>query len=242
MGLSSIGIGTAILGLAALGAAAAIHGSPLPQLHALPESVPDWISRAVGVFLAAGAIGAAFNRLAALGLAALWTSACVLALIAAIDARDLLAFVPVAEDAVFAGFAIWRWDEARGWLVLRLLFGVMLLLFGVIHLLHRDLIGALIPAWIPWRMHWPWLTGSLSLIAGAACVIGRGAAIAASAIGVMYLSWLAIVHAPRLRAAPESLFEWIFALTALTLGGIAFAVAGRVPSRTEQSSTVTDVG
>jgi hypothetical protein len=97
----------------------------------------------------------------------------------------------------------------------------------VIHLTQRDLIATLIPAWIPVRSYWPWLTGGVSVAAGLACLVGRGTTWGAGFIAFMYLAWLPLVHAPRLLGVPGSLFEWTFALTALALAGVALAVAAR---------------
>jgi uncharacterized membrane protein len=227
MKLTDVGAAIAIAAFAGLGLLELIHGSALPGLHPLYDSTPTWAVRGSGALLAAGAIAMLFTPAAALLVAALWLGAFALALVAAVSASEVLAWVPAAETIVFGAFAIWRWDDARGWLTLRLLLGVMLVLFGAIHLTQRDLIATLIPDWIPVRSYWPWLTGGVSVAAGSACLVGRGTTLGAGAVAFMYLAWLPLVHAPRLLGAPGSLFEWTFALTALALAGVAFAVAAR---------------
>jgi uncharacterized membrane protein len=227
MKLTDVGAAIAIAAFAGLGLVELIHGSALPGLHPLDDSTPTWVVRGSGALLAAGAIAMLFGPTAGLMVAALWLAAFALALAAASGASDVLAWPPAAETIVFSAFAIWRWDDARGWLILRLLLGAMLVLFGAIHLTQRDLIATLIPDWIPVRSYWPWLTGGVSVAAGLACLAGRGTTLGAGAIAFMYLAWLPLVHAPRLLGAPGSLFEWTFALTALALAGVAFAVAAR---------------
>lgn len=222
------GIWICLSALFALGALEAVCGDPLPGLHAFPETTDEWLVRASGAFLALSAAAAfAQPHIGALPLALSWVWACVLAAIAALGSpTDLLGYVPVAEMAAFVAFALWRRDERRAWPVMRIVFGLMLILFGMIHLMHRETIASLIPEWIPHAAYWPWLTGGGSAVAGVACLIGRGVSIATGAVALMYASWLPLVHAPRLMADPANLFEWTFALTAVALAGVALATAG----------------
>lgn len=231
------GVWICLLAMIALGAFEALYGEPLPGLHAYPEGTADWLVRVSGALVALAAVVTAIvRRIGAPSLAASWLLPFGFALVAALGSpNDALVLVPVAETAVFAAFALWLWEEARTWLILRFVFGAMLLLFGAIHLLHRETIASLIPEWIPGAAYWPWLTGSGSALAGAACVAGRGVRFAAGAVALMYVSWLPLVHAQRLTAAPASLFEWTFALTALALAGAALAIAGYAPVTTAVS-------
>ncbi|MGD9981978.1 MAG: hypothetical protein AB7H66_02770 [Hyphomonadaceae bacterium] len=231
MNLTPIGVSAAAVALAGLGLVEVIFAAPLPGLHQLPEAAPSWLARGLGALLALTAVSLQFNSIAALLLGVLWSAMVVPAIAAVVSADDVVSWVPAAEAGIFAAFAIWRWDEGRGWPILRVVFGVALLFFGAVHLLHRDIIATLIPEWIPWREHWPWFTGGINAVAGLACVLGRRAALSAGMVGVMYLSWLPVVHAARLAAAADSLFEWTFALTALALAGVAMAVAGRAQAK-----------
>jgi hypothetical protein len=231
------GVWICLSAMVALGALEAFYRELLPGLHAYPEGVATWLLRASGLTLAFAAIATATDwRIGALLLAACWLIACSLALSAALGAPgDALGYVPFAEAAVFAAFALWRCDERRAWLLLRLAFGAMLLLFGGIHLANRETIASLIPVWMPGAAYWPWLTGGGSVLAGAACVAGRSVQFVAGAVALMYASWLPLVHAQRLFADPASLFEWTFALTAVALAGIALAIAGYAPVATAVS-------
>ncbi len=231
------GVWICLSAMLALGVLEATYGDPLSGLHAFPDASVEWLVRGSGVLLALSAVATlALPRIGALLLALSWVAACVLATIAALGSPDdLLGYVPVAETAAFLAFALWRWDETRIWPILRVAFGAMLILFGVIHLMHREAIGSLIPEWIPGASYWPWLTGGGSVLAGLACVLDRGVASAAGAVAVMYLSWLPLVHAPRLLGEP-SLFEWTFALTAIALAGVALAIAGYAPVTTAVSA------
>lgn len=118
----------------------------------------------------------------------------------------------------------------RGWYAARIALGVMLILFGAVHWLYPDAIAGMIPAWLPGQTLWPWLTGAVQVGAGVMILTGFQGALAAFVIGLMWLSWVAVVHALRLFAAPADLFEWTFMLTAVTLAGAAWSVGERFPA------------
>lgn len=224
-----IGVTLCALSWVALGALEAWRGVALPGLHAFPEAAPDIVARIAGAVLVASSlamIGGAFVRWAAWSGALLWLVSCSFALIAAsATPYDGTAWVPVLETAAFAAVAWARSNSVRAATTARIVFGLMLIGFGAVHLTHRELIASLIPDWIPFSAHWPWLTGAVNLAAGLACVSGRGAKWGGFATAAMFGAWLPLVHAPRLMGSVESLFEWTFALTALALVGAALQVA-----------------
>jgi hypothetical protein len=50
-------------------------------------------------------------------------------------------------------------------------------------------------------------------------------------LGLTFLVWVLILHAPRVAAAPHNGSEWTSALMALAMSGTAFAVAGSFAQR-----------
>lgn len=238
--LSTIGGIVLALAFVALGAASALFGAALPGLDALPFTTPDWTSQAAGALLmlsgAAMLLPPAARIGAWLGMI-YWLAFTALTKLAALSGPfDLTAWVPVTEAAAFAAACYALAGAPAGASIARIAFGLMLIWFGVVHLMHRDIIASLIPAWIPYAEHWPWLTGGVNLLAGAALIVNRFTAPAALAIAAMFGAWLPLVHAERLFGAPDSLFEWTFALTALGLVGAVLLIAGR--SQTPPPSTL----
>jgi hypothetical protein len=223
----AVGAAVAAVAMGGLGLVELAGGEALPGLHPYPD---DWspFVRPSGAFLVLFAATAWRARLMAIGLALCWLAASGFVAIAlTANARDPLAWAPLAQTLVFAAFALWLWGKPRTWphALLRIAFGATLVFFGCIHLTHAGTIGGLIPDFIPGASLWPWITGGVQVIAGLACIAGRGVLPAGATIAAMYAAWLPIVHAPRLFASPASPFEWTFALTALALAGIALAVA-----------------
>ncbi len=229
--LRTVGIVVLTVTFAAMGVLESQRAAPLTGLHALPD----------GRYLAQMSIGAGLVMLVAavfalidIGrawagyvLAVLWTAFAVFAYMSASELpSEAPRWVAMAECAAFAaaGLALSgpRWS-AR---VLGVVFGAMLVWFGLVHLTQRDVIASLTPEWIPYASRWPWVTGSVNLVAGLMCIVGFGARYGALAVAIMFALWLPIVHAPRLMESPSSLFEWTFALTAAGLVGVALIIAG----------------
>lgn len=106
----------------------------------------------------------------------------------------------------------------------------MMLMFGSIHLVHRDAISGLLPEGFPAANIWPLMTGLILIVAGLASLVARWRRIAAMAIAAMFLSWIPVVHVARLIAGNSS-HEWIFAITALALAGSLMLSGSRLFAR-----------
>jgi uncharacterized membrane protein YphA (DoxX/SURF4 family) len=108
----------------------------------------------------------------------------------------------------------------------RLCFGVCTVGHGVMHFVFFKFTADFVPAWIPWHAFWAAATGIAQIAAGLAILSGVQARLAATLTGVMYGSWVLIVHIPRVLAQPESRVEWTSVAIAATLSASALVVAG----------------
>jgi len=117
-------------------------------------------------------------------------------------------------------------DRADCRLVARVGVGLMLILFGAVHWMHREAIAGMIPEWMPGRELWPWVTGAANVAAGLALVSGVLAKAAAALVGAMFASWIVLVHLPRLLAAPGDRSEWVAAALAFALTGVVWTLQG----------------
>lgn len=108
----------------------------------------------------------------------------------------------------------------------RVFYAVPLIAFGVQHFLYAQFISTLVPTWIPYRLFWAYFVGT-AFIAAAVSISTKGQArLAAILLGVMFLSWVIIVHAPRVAAHLRNGNEWTSAFIALAMAGGAWIVAG----------------
>ena len=227
------GSGLLVLSCAAMGVVELSSLQLLPQLHPFGD-IPAFVIGLGGAAQLLCAILLMFpkrRRIAAALLAVLWCLAVVAtAMNAARGPAPLPAWVPVMEGAVlFAGFLALARPEslfvATPKTALRLAFGAMLLLFGLIHISYRSAIAGMIPGWIPLESIWPFFTGGLMLLAGVAMLVDRLTKVAARLIAGLFASWIILVHLARIWSEPGSISEWEFALTALALTGTALMVA-----------------
>jgi uncharacterized membrane protein YphA (DoxX/SURF4 family) len=106
-------------------------------------------------------------------------------------------------------------------------FGVAHLVFGSIHLQVGPTIASLIPAWLPERLFLAYATGVALVAAGLVFLAGRwvrpGVMRATGLLlGLMYFSWVVIVHAPRIAHALHNGDEWNSGYVCLMMAGIAF--------------------
>jgi uncharacterized membrane protein YphA (DoxX/SURF4 family) len=112
-----------------------------------------------------------------------------------------------------------------------LLFAFPMLIFGLQHFLYAPFIATLIPTWIPVRLFFAYFTGVAFIAAGTSMVVNVYARPAAILLGLMFLLWAVILHAPRVAASLRSGDEWSSAFVALALSGGAFMVAATFPPK-----------
>jgi hypothetical protein len=173
---------------------------------------------------------------ATVGLSASWLVSLVLAVSGAMrEPLELLAWVAASKTALFgvAAMAIGAGEGCAAgraiWVTLRMTFGLTMILYACIHWSNHDLISDLIPSWVPARQEWPWLTGSVFALCGAAALQGRQTRPAAFVISLMFASWIVLIHIQRTAENITSIFEWSFALSAVALLGVALLVAHQGP-------------
>jgi uncharacterized membrane protein YphA (DoxX/SURF4 family) len=228
------------LGTAGLGALSLIFGQLNPGLQPPLELLGGGqpVAYASGAFLFVAGLAfipSILARIAGLAIAAFWLAWLVfghtLSLIA--DSADVAAWVSLAEAAGLAAAAAlsaaahYRPAGPRATLGARLVVGLMLVWFGVVHLMYRAAIAKMIPDWVPMQALWPWFTGAANLAAGLAILTGLFGRPAAFLVGLMYASWVLLVHLPRLMADPDSLTEWTGLALNLCLIGVVWIVQGR---------------
>jgi uncharacterized membrane protein YphA (DoxX/SURF4 family) len=120
------------------------------------------------------------------------------------------------------------WDRAADKLATpgRFLFAISMVIFGIQHFMYAPFIAYLIPSWIPGHMFFAYFTGVAFIAAGVSIVIGKYAPLAATLLGIMFLLWAVLLHAPRVAAHLRNGDEWSSAWVALAMCGSSFVIAG----------------
>ena len=111
------------------------------------------------------------------------------------------------------------------------LFAISLVIFGISHFIVPGFIAILIPKWIPLRLFLAWFTGVVFVLAGISFAVRLLARSAALLMGLMFLSWVVVLHGPRIAAALHNGDEWNSGLVALGMAGISFALCGSTAAR-----------
>jgi uncharacterized membrane protein len=120
------------------------------------------------------------------------------------------------------------WDITTDKLVSwgRLLFAIPMVVFGIQHYLYAAFLATLVPSWIPWHLFWIYFTAAAFIAAGVSMTFQVKAPLAATWLGIMFLLWVVLLHAPRVAAQPRNGDEWSSAFVALAMSGGAFVIAG----------------
>jgi hypothetical protein len=214
------------LGLAGLVVAELVLQNMLPSLaaHDAPNYVGNIAALAIAAGIAAGLYPASQAWLRSL-LPATFSVLFLVSIWSIIrEPARADVWVGSVEAATIAATAAWLTGVLKRKHLL-IVVGLMLVCFGVVHLVEHALIASLIPTWLPFPAIWPWLTGPLMIVAGLALLADRYSRRAGVLIGGMFLSWLPIVHLGRIAGSPSSAFEWSFALTAMVLAGVCLVAA-----------------
>jgi uncharacterized membrane protein YphA (DoxX/SURF4 family) len=119
-----------------------------------------------------------------------------------------------------------------GWLIRtgRWLFALPMIVFGWQHFEYARFIATLIPAWIPAHTFWVYFTAIAFIAAALAILAERPGRIAATWLGIMFLLWTVLLHAPRI-AELRGRDEWNSAFVALAMCGASLIIARTLPGK-----------
>lgn len=209
------------VGMAMLGAFSLIWGDLNPGLQPALSMIDGGppLAYAAGAFLILCGIAlfpARLSRQAAFTLAGFWGLWLVLGHFPTVLATPAspVAWVSLSEAAaitvaaLLAGFSHYGPAPLRIQLTARGVTGLMLVWFGVVHLMYREAIAGMIPAWMPLRDLWPWVTAAANIAAGLGLISGIKGRLAGTLAGAMFASWILLVHIPHLISQPGNRDEW----------------------------------
>ncbi|HKV74809.1 MAG TPA: hypothetical protein VJN95_09850 [Gemmatimonadales bacterium] len=112
----------------------------------------------------------------------------------------------------------------------RVLYAAPLLVFAVQHFIYSEYVASLIPKWIPGPWFWTYFIAVAFVAATAAIISGRLRWLAGTLLGIQFLTWVVILHFPRVLHATDGRGnEWTSLFMALAMGAGAWIVAGKRP-------------
>lgn len=125
----------------------------------------------------------------------------------------------------------WATGES-GIRIARILFGVWVIPVGLSHFFFTQATVDFIPAWLPYRVGWAYLTGAGHIAAGLGVLFGVWPRAAAWAEAAMISIFTLLVWAPAIWAAPQTRLPWTAFFISWAIGAAVWALAqGMAPKR-----------
>lgn len=239
------------LGMIGLGVLALIYGDFAMVWQPVAAWVPGrtFLAYLSGVIMLLGGVGLLFERTAAWSASILFP---YLAIWLLLKVPPLVMFPK--REVVWLGFGeiavlfmggwvlLARLVEPRegSWLkfvsgeksirVLHLCFGACLIPIGLSHLVYVKATIDFVPAWLPYRIGWVYLTGVGQIACGLGVLFSVLRRLAAFAEAAMIGSFTVLVWMPRVFAAPRERMLWTACFISWAIGCGAWVVAQSVPA------------
>ncbi|HEY3704982.1 MAG TPA: DoxX family membrane protein [Terracidiphilus sp.] len=135
----------------------------------------------------------------------------------------------------------------RSLLAARILFGVALVPIGLSHIIYVQPTHDLVPAWLPFRNGWAYLTGAGQMASGLGVLFGVLPRVAAWAEAMQISLFTLLIWLPATITAPHRRLNWTALAISWAIGAAAWVVAQNIAGRPmeleqEKSSSVADAG
>jgi uncharacterized membrane protein len=157
------------------------------------------------------AVWLGFGELAVL-LAGGWT---LFAVLAGLEERSFLAFA----------------TDAKGMRIARILFAASLLPIGLSHLVYVKETANLVPAWLPFREGWAYLTGVGQIACGIGVLLSIYPRMGATAEAGMLSLFTLLVWGPAILAAPKTRLPWTAFFISWAITAAAWVVANNIATK-----------
>jgi len=234
-------------GLAGLGLLSLLSGDFALNWQPVPASVP-WrqpLAYASGVILVVSGLGTIVTRWATLSALSLTINVLVWLLLLQLPR----VIANPTNEAMWLGFSENLVLVVGGWIVVasvgaherdghwyviageksvriaRLLFAAALPVIGLSHFVYVDVTTSMVPAWLPARTTFAYITGGAHMAAGIALLLAIVPRLAATLEALMISAFTLLVWVPRVAAAAGSRAPWTALLASSALTGAAWAVA-----------------
>jgi uncharacterized membrane protein len=247
------------LGMIGLGVLALIYGDFAMVWQPVPPSIPGRIvlAYATGLLMVLCGIGLFFKATTAWSVRILFPYLIVWALL-----KVPALFVAPKIEAVWLGLGELTVLLSGGWVLFarlaalregspltflmgensvrmaRILFAVSLIPIGLSHLLYAKPTADFVPAWLPYRIGWAYLTGGGQIACGLGVLFSVLPRVAATAEAVMISLFALLVWAPAILAAPKTRLPWTAFFISWAIAAAAWVIAQNIASKTPAAADV----
>ncbi|HEX5436671.1 MAG TPA: hypothetical protein VFW98_05910 [Gemmatimonadaceae bacterium] len=237
-------------GMIALGVLGIVYGDFALQWQPVPASLPfrTALAYVAAIVMLAGGIALLFRKTTAIATRVLFAylvlwvllRASTIAAAPSVEATWLgvgeIVVLMTGGWVLFARYADLpegSWlrfaTGARGIRGAQLLFGVALIPIGLSHIVYIPQTAALVPAWLPDRTGWAYLTGAGQIAAGLGVLFSILPRVAAVAEASMLTLFTLLVWVPAVVAAPTTRLPWTALCMSWAIAASAWVIAGSMP-------------
>lgn len=237
------------IGMIGLGILALIYG----DFAMVWQPVPDWVparialAYASGVVMLLGGVGLLLNATAAFAIRILFPYLIIWMLL-----KVPALVVAPGMEAVWLGFGELAVLMTGGWFLFaklgalrdgspasflasenglraaRLLFALSLIPIGLSHIVYVKETASFVPAWLPYRIGWAYLTGAGQIACGLGVLFNVLAELAAYIEAAMISIFTLLVWGPAILAAPKTRLPWTAFFISWAIASAAWVVAQNI--------------
>jgi uncharacterized membrane protein len=120
----------------------------------------------------------------------------------------------------------------------KLVFGISVIPIGLSHIVYVSETVKLVPAWLPYRTGWAYLTGAGQIASGLGVLFSVLPKIAAVAEAVMISLFTLLVWGPAILAEPKARLPWTAFFISWAIGSAAWIVAQNISAIPEAQDSV----
>lgn len=239
------------LGMMGLGVLALIYGHLALPWYSIPKWIPrrDLVSYASGIILLGGGVALLFARTARLATRILlsyllvwlllqlpsWVKSPLVEVVwqnagelAVLVAGAWVLFARMAEEGERSSVRFATGEN--GMRIARILFALSLFAFGLSHFVYEAQTTPLVPAWLPFRNSWAYITGAAQIAAGVGVLFSILPRLAATLQVLLLCMFTFLVWPQALIAAPTSVPTWTEFLFSWAITTGAWVVAESIPA------------
>jgi uncharacterized membrane protein len=115
--------------------------------------------------------------------------------------------------------------------IAQILFAVSLIPIGLSHLMYVKATADFVPAWLPFRIGWAYLTGAGQIACGLRVLFSIFPRVAATAEAGMISLFTLLVGGPAIVAAPRARLPWTAFFISWAIAAAAWVVAQNIPPK-----------
>jgi uncharacterized membrane protein len=112
--------------------------------------------------------------------------------------------------------------------IARILFAVSLIPIGLSHIVYVQATAGYVPAWLPFRVGWAYLTGAGQIACGLGVLFSVLPRVAATCEAAMISLFTLLVWAPAIVAAPKTRLPWTAFFISWAIGSAAWEMAQNI--------------